>query len=128
MSLGRAKHGPEYHIQEALIEYLEDRGWYVKRMIGNAFQSGVPDLYCHHLEWRARWIDVKVEGRYTFTRQQKIEWPRMEKFGCGIWILTGANQEQYDRLFGPPNWRDYWKPQWDLPDIDGLLDQVKLDK
>lgn len=127
MSLGRAKHGPEYHIQSDLIEYLSDRGWLVERMIGNAYQSGIPDLYCFHPTWLSRWIDVKVEGRYSFTRQQRIKWPRWEKFGVGIWILTGADQSQYDRLFGPPNWRNYWKPQWELPDVDALLDQVELD-
>ncbi len=28
---------------------------------------------------------------------------------------------------GPPNWRDYWKPSWgDVPDIDGLLDELAM--
>jgi len=95
-------------------------------MIGNALQYGVPDLYAHHVKWSGRWIDVKVEGKYSFTTAQKIKWPLWEKHGVGIWILTGATQKQYDRLFQPPNWRDYWKPSWDAkPDIDALLDQIE---
>ena len=41
----RPKHSQEWHIQQALIAYLKSRGWHVERMIGNAFQMGVPDLF-----------------------------------------------------------------------------------
>jgi hypothetical protein len=70
---------------------------------------------------------VKVEGKYNFTKAQKIKWPVWEKFGVGIWILTGADQENYDKLFQSPNWRDYWKDSWKTPtqaNIDALLDQI----
>ncbi len=121
----RAKHGPEYRIQNDLITFLGARGWLVERMIGNAFQKGIPDLYCHHPKWGCRWIDVKYEGRYSFTRDQKLKWPKWERYGIGIWILTGADQENYDKLFAFPNWRDYWKSSWgELPDIDLLLEQI----
>ena len=119
------KHGPEWHIQRDLIRYLETRGWLVERMIGNAFQTGIPDLYCHHPKWGERWIDVKQPGRYSFTKAQKRKWPEWERFGVGIWILTGATQQQYDLLFQAPNWRAYWKTSWDtLPDSDTLLEQI----
>lgn len=124
----RSKHGPEWHIQQDLVQFLEARGWLVERMIGNAFQTGIPDLYCHHLRWEYRWIDVKVKGRYTFTKAQRAKWPEWEKSGVGIWILTAATQEQYDLLFAPPNWRQFWKPQWDVKvDIDALLDELDLE-
>lgn len=94
-------------------------------MIGNALQTGIPDLYCHHPKYGERWIDAKVEGRYSFTKAQKLKWPLWAKFGIGIWILTGANQEQYDRLFRAPNWRDYWKPQWgEIPDVFQLIEEL----
>ena len=36
------------------------------------------------------------------------------------------NKEEYDKLFGPPNWRDYWKKSWgDVPDVDALLDELE---
>lgn len=93
-------------------------------MIGNAFQIGIPDLYCFNRQWGERWIDVKVEGRYSFTRAQKHKWPIWESFGVGIWILTGADQANYDKLFKAPNWRAYWKSSWNTPDIDRLLDEL----
>ena len=126
----RAKHGPEYKIQSDLITYLRDREWLVERLIGNAFQKGVPDLFAFHKKWGFRWIDVKVEGKYSFTKAQRIKWPVWEAAGLGIWILTGANQENYDRLFAPPNMMDYWKDSWKLPtqeEIDRLLDDITED-
>ena len=122
------KHGPEWHIQQRLIAFLETRGWLVERMIGNAFQTGIPDLFLSHPKWGQRWVDAKVEGHYSFTKAQKRKWPEWEKHGVGIWILTEANQEQYDKLFAPPNWRDYWKDSWgELPDIDRLLEEIVCD-
>ena len=122
----RPKHSQEWHIQQALIAYLKIRGWHVERMIGNAFQMGVPDLFIAHPKWGQRWIDVKRPGKnYTFTKAQKLKWPVWEAFGVGIWILTAASQEEYDKLFAPPNWRDYWKASWGkTPDIDALLDEL----
>jgi hypothetical protein len=109
----RAKHGPEWHIQEELREFLEARGWLVERMIGNAFQVGIPDLYCRHPKWGERWIDVKNAKSYSFTKAQRHKWPIWEKFNCGIWILTGATEAEYAKLFQKPNWREFWKPSYD---------------
>lgn len=125
MRIKRAKHGPEWFIQQDLIKFLDARGWLVERMIGNAYQMGIPDLYCHHPKWSYRWIDVKQPNKYSFTKEQKRKWPEWEQKGVGIWILTAANQEEYDKLFAPPNWRDYWKASWgELPDVDALLDEL----
>ncbi len=122
----KPKHGPEFYIQRDLIEYLKARGWLVERMIGNAFQLGIPDLFCYHPKWGYRWIDVKQPGRYSFTKAQKIKWPEWETYGVGIWIVTSADQEGYNKLFAPPNWREYWKASWgELPDIDALLDELE---
>jgi hypothetical protein len=127
MKIIKKKHGPEWFIQKALIEYLQVRGWYVKVMHGNAFQSGVPDLYVNHPQKGPRWIDCKTPKNYTFTKAQRREWPIMDHFGIGIWILTAANQEQYDKLFALPNWKDYWKASWAMPtiaDIDVMLQEM----
>jgi len=121
----RPKHGPEWYIQQDVIKYLEARGWLVERMVGNAFQTGIPDLYCHHPKWGYRWIDCKQPKNYAFTKAQKRKWPEWEQKGVGIWILTAATQEEYDKLFRPPNWRQYWKASWgELPDVDALLDEL----
>jgi len=125
-TIRRPKHGPEWHIQQKLVAYLKARGWHVERMIGNAFQLGIPDLYVANPKWGTRWIDVKRPGKdYSFTKAQKRKWPVWEAFGVGIWILTGADQEDYDRLFKAPNWRDYWKESWgQVPDVHALLDEL----
>lgn len=125
-NIKRNKHGPEWYIQRDLKQYLKDRGWIVEQTHGNRFQTGFPDLYVIHKRHGYRWIDCKNPGRYTFTQAQRIKWPIWSDAGIGIWILTAANQEQYDLLFHPPNWQQFWNPAWgDLPDIDALLDSLE---
>lgn len=115
----------ESKIQFRLMKFLRARGWIVENIHGNIFQSGLPDLYCYNRQYGERWVDVKVEGRYSFTKAQIIKWPLWEKAGIGIWILTGPTQKDYDRLFEPPNFRDYWKKSYGkLTDIDKLIREL----
>lgn len=130
----RAKHGPEFYIQNLYVDFLECREWHVERLIGNAFQTGIPDLFIGHARYGCRWVDIKVYGKYNFTKAQRHKWPTWEKFGIGIWILGAESREactkehmiaDYDLLFQPPNWRQYWKESWDTkPDIDKLLEDL----
>ena len=123
----KAKHGPEWHIQKRLVEYLKTRDWVVEVMHGNAFQQGIPDLWLFKQGVGSRWVDVKNPKNYSFTKAQKLKWPYWDSNGVGIWILTAATQEEYDKLFAPPNWRNYWKDSWALPtqdDIDRILDSL----
>jgi len=119
----RKKHGPEYGIQAEVIKYLKDRGWFVERMIGNMFQMGIPDIYCFHKKYGERWIDIKNPVQYEFTKAQKWKWPQWETAGIGIWILVAASDEEYDKLFKKPNWRQYWKSKYDI-DLDALLEEM----
>lgn len=98
----------EGNIQDQLRSFMSKREWLVERMIGNAFQLGIPDLYCRHRRYGERWIDVKRPKGYTLTRAQKLKWPIWESFGVGIWILTAASQSEYQLLFRPPNWRAFF--------------------
>lgn len=109
----RSKVGPEAIIQRKSIAYLKQRGWHVERMIGNQLQKGIPDVYLMHPKHGCRWVDYKNPHDYEFTSAQKWKWPIWEKNGAGIWILTGWKDEDYGVLFGPPNWRKYWKPRYD---------------
>ena len=123
----QAKHGPEWHIQRDVIRFLSARGWHVERLIGNALQMGLPDLFVAHPKWGIRFVELKRPDKYSFTRAQKIKWPILDAYGVGIWILTAADEEQYKKLFGKPNWRDYAKAGWKIPtraDIDAMLDEL----
>jgi hypothetical protein len=118
---------PEYKIQCAFVAYLEARGWLVERIVGMAFQSGLPDLFVAHPKWGQRWVEIKNPERYSFTKRQKQKWPKWEAKGIGIWIVTSADQAGYDVLFGPPNWRQFVKSGWHIPtlsEIDDLLDEI----
>lgn len=122
----KPRHGPEWYIQRDLIQFLSERAWHVERMTGNMYQKGIPDLYCFHRKWGERWIDVKNDGRYSFTEDQKRKWPIWESAGIGIWILVAATEDEYRKLFKPPNFRDYWKPQWDKKfNLDAILAELR---
>jgi len=121
----RESHGPEWKIQQELIKFLRARKWLVEVTQGNLYQKGFPDLYLSHVKFGQRWIDVKNPVAYTFTKAQRIKWPNWEKHGVGIWILVAPDEEEYDKIFQPPNWRKYWKPKWDLePTVDDLLEEL----
>lgn len=123
----RPKHGPEWFIRRDIKAMLEARGWHVEIMVGSAFQTGIPDLYCFKCKWGERWIDAKNPENYTFTRAQRFKWPVWERKGIGIWILIADTQEEYDKLFQPPNWRSYIKKNWKMPtleEIDRLLGEM----
>lgn len=126
----RSKTGPEAVIQRNFILYLKERGWHVERMIGNILQKGIPDIYVMHPEHGDRWIDLKNPLDYEFTRAQRVKWPIWEAHGVRIWIITGWSDADYDKLFQPPNWREYWKPKYDEErleleqDLEDLFDEA----
>lgn len=121
----RSKHGPEYTIQRNVIRYLKERGWHIERiaggvMQGGAVQSGLPDLFVCHNKYGTRFVELKNESHFVFTTAQKWKFPLLMDNGCGIWILTEASDDQYKRLFAPPN-------LWDYLDRSDCLNQEALD-
>jgi hypothetical protein len=123
----RKQHGPEYGIQRDIVKYLRARGWHVERLIGGAWQSGLSDLFICHKNFGVRFVEIKQEEHYRFTRAQKYKFPLLMKNGCGIWILTEASDEQYARLFQSPNLWDYLKLT-DCPsndEIDRWLQEIE---
>lgn len=111
---------PEQRLRAELVSFLRDRGWHVRMTHGNAYQKGVPDLLCFNRSFLRtelgpyRPIDVKVEGYYQYTKAQCLEWPEWmpEVGGPGVWIMMGANEQWYAKLFQPPNMWDYWRPAY----------------
>ena len=115
----------ELQIQRELVAFLKARTWHVERMLANAYQTGIPDLYCYHKRWGERRIEVKRPDEYSFTRWTKVEMARVgAPLGIPIWILTAATQDQYDLLFKSPNWREFWKRSFDVPDVDAMIDEL----
>jgi hypothetical protein len=99
-------------------------------MIGNAFQYGIPDIYVHHPKYGQRWIDLKTPGKYELTKAQRQKWPVWEKFGIGIWIIVDDSEEEYNKLFHPPNWRRYWKKKYDeeIQELKDAMDELYDDE
>ncbi len=97
------KKGPEAVIQEDIIKYLRERGWFVKNMHGNMFQQGIPDLYAVKKRYGPRWIEVKNPKSFSFTPAQWEDFPRMVAEGVGIWIMVAATDVEYAKLFQKPN-------------------------
>lgn len=125
----RARHGHEWYIQNDIREFMESRGWHVERFVGNALQYGIPDLNAAHPKWGERWIEVKVASKYTFTDKQRKKFPLWSKSGRGIWVLTGATQTEYHKLFKAPNWEEFWKPSWgEIPDIDAMILELQKER
>lgn len=103
----KAAKGPEAIIQKDIIAYLKNLDWYIRVTHGNAFQSGLPDLFCCHYIYGHRWIDVKNPKSYNITPAQMEVWPKLCANGSGVWILIAATKLEYDKLFRPANWWSY---------------------
>lgn len=99
---------PEAAIQEAIVAFLEERGWFVNNTHGNMFQSGFPDLYATHMQYGQRWIEVKNPDAYAFTAAQIRCFGKWSGCGVKIWVMTAACPVQYQRvLCGTPNWHEF---------------------
>lgn len=110
----RPSSGPEAGIKSAIKRYMEHQGWLVIVTHGNAFQAGLPDLYCAHQGHGWRWVEVKYAGKYEFTRDQLRLFPLLAEKGIGIWVLAltmnwspGELEIEYKKLWQPPNYHRY---------------------
>lgn len=106
----------ESAIQRDVKRTLQRLGWLVEPFTCNAYQVGIPDLYAFKRvddEEIHRWIDVKRPKGSTLTKHQARKWAVWEGIELGVWVLTGAEADPESVLFGPPNWRDWWKPRYE---------------
>lgn len=99
---------PEAKIEKAISDRLKALDWLVIATHGNAYQMGLPDLYAAHHRYGARWIEVKNPANYDFTAAQRVIFPAIASKGIGIWILFADNDMEISKLFGPPNWAEYF--------------------
>lgn len=96
--------GPEAKGLQRLCLYLRARGWYIKKLHGGKYQSGLPDLLALHSVHGLRWIEMKApNGKLRVS--QINEFCKMEKHGQQIHVLE--DESHYERLFKPGNWRSY---------------------
>lgn len=102
----KLRQSPERKIQDAIIKFLTDRGWFVMETHGNMYQRGLPDLYATHIKHGPRWIEVKNGDSYSFTPAQLQYFPKLTKNGAGVWIMVAASESEYKKLFSGCNW--YW--------------------
>jgi len=74
------------------------------------FQSGFPDLYCTHAKFGPLWIEVKLPGMRgsRFTKAQKEWFPKLSANGTRIYIIVAATETEYQKLFGPENWLEWF--------------------
>ncbi len=101
------RQNPEAIIQDSVTKLLESRKWLVKSTHGNIFSHGFPDLYCAHTRFGTRWIEIKNPTHFVFTASQLEFFPKLNAAGVGVWILVRATEDEYQKLFKPPNWYTY---------------------
>lgn len=97
------KAGPEAIIQEGIITRLKRHDWFVKVIVGNMYQYGIPDLYAAHARYGQKWIEVKNPASFSFTERQQQEFPKMHAAGVGIWVLFSDEDAELMKLFKPAN-------------------------
>lgn len=74
----------EKKFQRKLIQFVKDRNAFVFNFIGNAFQSGVPDLFVAHRYWSG-WLELKVDAKVT--SQQRHNLTELKKRGQSAYVL-----------------------------------------
>jgi len=91
------------------MKFLTLRQWFVMKMHGSVYQSGFPDLYATHKQYRVRLIELKVPGRSgdVFTAGQHEVFPKLSAFGSPVYVLTTCCESEYQKLFSPENWYQY---------------------
>lgn len=83
---------------------MEARGWKLIKLHGNKYQTGMPDFYAKHLLHGYRWIETKVL-RGKLRNSQKRMFAELAAYGEKFYVLF--DEVDYDKLFGPDNWRDF---------------------
>lgn len=67
------------------------------------YQYGWPDLLAMHMNYGIKWIEMKIPGGKL--RQTQVDkFHKWSRFGVKIYVLDGASETDYKKLFGEPNW------------------------
>lgn len=94
----------EKDIQESIRDRLHMMGWRTKKIHGNRFQVGLPDLYAYHKVYGQRWIEIKdPKGDLRFEQVKIIR--EFGQHGVGVWILEDI--KDIVKLYKEPNSAEY---------------------
>jgi len=98
-----SKNKKEKKLQDGWIQFLEARHWFVEVMHASANLSGFPDLFACHEEHGIRLIEIKLPNMVgsRFTDAQMEKFPKFEKHGAPVYILTEVCHSEYEKLFLP---------------------------
>ena len=90
---------PEKIIENAIREFREARGW---------------------------WVEKTHSTSYSYTKAQIQTWPKWEAMGLGVWIMMEASEAEYQKLFQPPNFREFWRPSYDqyLLNVEDIIEEI----
>ena len=98
------KQQEESKIAGVVVPFLKERGWHVERLPMGLLQSGLPDYYISHSNFGMKFLELKTY-KGNFTEAQLRKFPILHNNGTLIYIMRGV--EDYDLLFGPPNWMNF---------------------
>jgi len=90
--------------QRRFFARARECGWYVKKLHGGRFQSGLPDCVLIHKVHGTKWVEFKVPGE-PLRSTQKACFFEMHQAGAQIYVFH--DEREYDLLFRPPNWISY---------------------
>lgn len=96
---------PETEAAKRLRTVMEENGWYVKKLHGSIYQSGLPDLLATHKYHGIKLIETKLPKGSKLTQAQIVVFKKLQDHGTGVYILH--DERDYKRLFDKPNWTHY---------------------
>ncbi len=97
--------GPEDKGSRRLRLKMQTEGWYVKKLHGGKYQSGLPDLVAMHPIHGLRWIEMKAPGG-KLRSSQIHTFNLFEKHGQEVYVLE--SEKDYRKLFNKKgNWLQY---------------------
>jgi len=98
------KTGPEAKGAKGLFTLMRSKGWYITKLHGGPYQSGLPDAYCYHHIHGHRWVETKAP-------KGKLRASQVKKFGeltdAGDKVFVLEDYTHYERLFREHNWMGY---------------------
>jgi hypothetical protein len=105
------------NVEEPFTVFMEARGWKAIKLVGNAFQCGLPDHLYYHPALGHRFVEFKhfKEGKNTLsiTKAQRERFPDFIKAGMPVYCIATEDirgvenklmrEHLYSKLFKAPN-------------------------